>query len=302
MDFENKEFDRPVEKSTYGVGGWSADGGSVFLNHKYDVWQVPLGGGEAVNLTGGMGGRESVRFRIVDLNTDTTSRTVTSQGPFGLAIGGSRAYVACEGSGGVGMLDVIDLEGRQVILSVQLGELVASLGDEPWGPDVSVSGHLVLVTDNQESGRVFVVDVSASPARVTTSLNAGGRPQAISELPEGLKTYVLNKRNPAGVTVIDRLSGSKVKTITVSDPPGDPQALALSPDTFYGRRLLYTVYAQEAVFYDLEFEMEVGRFQFTDDPTGRAVSVGVTPDGIGLLIGLERAPLGQRLLFYRFGS
>ncbi len=70
VDFENKEFDRPVEKSTYGVGGWSTDGGSVFLNHKYDVWQVPLDGGEALNLTGGMGDRDSIRFRVVDLNTE----------------------------------------------------------------------------------------------------------------------------------------------------------------------------------------------------------------------------------------
>ncbi len=70
VDFENKEFDRPVEKSTYGVGGWSADGDVVFLNHKFDIWQVPLNGGEAVNLTGGVGARDQVRFRIMDLNPE----------------------------------------------------------------------------------------------------------------------------------------------------------------------------------------------------------------------------------------
>jgi dipeptidyl aminopeptidase/acylaminoacyl peptidase len=70
VDFENGEFDRPVEKPAYGVGGWSGDGRSVFLNHRFDVWQVPLDGGEAVNLTGGMGDRERIRFRIMDLDTE----------------------------------------------------------------------------------------------------------------------------------------------------------------------------------------------------------------------------------------
>ncbi len=70
VDFENKAFDRPVEKSTYGVGGWSEDGELVFLNHKFDVWQVPLNGGEGVNLTGGMGDREEIRFRVMDLDPE----------------------------------------------------------------------------------------------------------------------------------------------------------------------------------------------------------------------------------------
>ncbi len=70
IDFENKEFDRPVEKPTYGVGGWSTDGEMVFLNHKFDVWQLPLAGGDAVNLTAGMGDREQIRFRIMDLNPE----------------------------------------------------------------------------------------------------------------------------------------------------------------------------------------------------------------------------------------
>ena len=70
VDFENVEFDRPVEKPAYGVGGWSTDGRSVFLNHKFDVWQVPLEGGEAVSLTGGMGEQEQIRFRIMDLDTE----------------------------------------------------------------------------------------------------------------------------------------------------------------------------------------------------------------------------------------
>jgi dipeptidyl aminopeptidase/acylaminoacyl peptidase len=70
VDFENKEFDRPIEKPAYGVAGWSNDGEVVFLNHRYDVWQVPLNGGEAQNLTGGMGDREEIQFRIMDLDPE----------------------------------------------------------------------------------------------------------------------------------------------------------------------------------------------------------------------------------------
>ncbi|MFC1660369.1 prolyl oligopeptidase family serine peptidase [Gemmatimonadota bacterium] len=70
IDFENKEFDRPVEKPTYGVGGWSNDGEWVFLNGKYDVWQVALNREESRNLTSGAGERDEIRFRIVDLDTE----------------------------------------------------------------------------------------------------------------------------------------------------------------------------------------------------------------------------------------
>jgi len=70
VDFENKEYDQPVEKPAYGVGGWSADGASVFLNHRFDVWQVSLGQGASVSLTGGMGEREQIQFRIMDLDTE----------------------------------------------------------------------------------------------------------------------------------------------------------------------------------------------------------------------------------------
>ncbi len=70
VDFQNQEFDRPVEKPTYGVGGWSSDGEVVFLNHRFDIWQVSLTGGAAMNLSGGMGDRDGIQFRIMDLNPE----------------------------------------------------------------------------------------------------------------------------------------------------------------------------------------------------------------------------------------
>ncbi|MEP6832078.1 MAG: prolyl oligopeptidase family serine peptidase [Gemmatimonas sp.] len=57
--------DHPYEKPTYGTAGWSKDGKSVLLYDDFDIWQVPLEGGKAVNLTGGMGVKDQIRFRLV---------------------------------------------------------------------------------------------------------------------------------------------------------------------------------------------------------------------------------------------
>ena len=59
------EDDHPYEIPTYGVAGWSKDGRSVILNHRYDLWQMPLDGGKAVNLTQGAGDAGKIRFRLV---------------------------------------------------------------------------------------------------------------------------------------------------------------------------------------------------------------------------------------------
>jgi hypothetical protein len=70
-NFTNTDDEQPIDKPSFGVAGWSRDGKSVLINGRYDVWQLPLvPGGRAVNLTRGMGARDEVRFRIVNLNTD----------------------------------------------------------------------------------------------------------------------------------------------------------------------------------------------------------------------------------------
>ncbi len=64
VDFINRQDDHPYELPAYGAGGWSQDGGSVLLYDRYDVWVVPVAGGQATNLTRGLGGRERIRFRV----------------------------------------------------------------------------------------------------------------------------------------------------------------------------------------------------------------------------------------------
>ena len=61
--------DHPYEKPTYGVAGWAKDGKSVLLYDDFDIWKLPLdGSGKGVNLTGGMGAKEQIHFKLVRLD------------------------------------------------------------------------------------------------------------------------------------------------------------------------------------------------------------------------------------------
>ena len=63
--FVDQEYDLPDERPSYGVAGWSADGKSLILNHRYDVWLQPLNGDKAVNLTGGVGAKDEICLRHI---------------------------------------------------------------------------------------------------------------------------------------------------------------------------------------------------------------------------------------------
>jgi len=70
VDFENKEYDVPREKPSYGLAGWSKDGNHILLNQKFDVWAIGLNEDKAVNLTQGMGADGDIRFRLVQLDRE----------------------------------------------------------------------------------------------------------------------------------------------------------------------------------------------------------------------------------------
>ncbi|MCK5653462.1 MAG: S9 family peptidase, partial [Gemmatimonadetes bacterium] len=69
VDFINRRDDHPYELPAYGVAGWSDDGESVLLNHRFDVWKVALDGSEASSLTAGVGDRDQIRFRVTTLES-----------------------------------------------------------------------------------------------------------------------------------------------------------------------------------------------------------------------------------------
>src|SRR5690606_38770119 len=55
VSFVNAEWDYLSTPPAYGVAGWTKDGRGIVLMHRYDLWLVPLDGGDARNLTNGIG-------------------------------------------------------------------------------------------------------------------------------------------------------------------------------------------------------------------------------------------------------
>jgi len=77
ISFSDKDYDKPVEKPTYGVAGWSKDGETLILNNEYDLWTIALNGDGATNLTQGIGEEEKIRFRLEQLDPEADTFDLT---------------------------------------------------------------------------------------------------------------------------------------------------------------------------------------------------------------------------------
>src|SRR5262249_18874696 len=96
VSFVNAEEDHVGEKPAYGISGFTKDGKSVILDHRYDLWTVALDGSAAPkNLTNGEGAKTETRLRYVALDAEGGAPA------FGGGGGGGR------GGGGAGV--TIDL-------------------------------------------------------------------------------------------------------------------------------------------------------------------------------------------------
>lgn len=65
--FVNAEDDHDYERPVYGMAGFSSDGKSALAYDRYDVWALPLAGGQPECLTKGEGAKQEVRYRVVQL-------------------------------------------------------------------------------------------------------------------------------------------------------------------------------------------------------------------------------------------
>lgn len=69
--FEREIHDTPSEPTPWGVGGWTANDGRVLIYDRYDIWEVDASGVSAArNLTDGVGRKQNLTFRLIDLEPE----------------------------------------------------------------------------------------------------------------------------------------------------------------------------------------------------------------------------------------
>ena len=87
VSFIDTDDDHPGTKPSFGIAGYASDGKSVIVNHRYDLWLLPLDGSAPTNLTGGLGAKSETRFRIIRTAPVDPSvpRAVGPRGTFDLA-------------------------------------------------------------------------------------------------------------------------------------------------------------------------------------------------------------------------
>lgn len=79
VSFANMEWDYIGERPAYGITGYSEDGRSVILTHRYDLYLQPLDGSPATNLTRGRGDQADMRLRYI--RTDFEERFIDLKEP-----------------------------------------------------------------------------------------------------------------------------------------------------------------------------------------------------------------------------
>lgn len=68
VSFLDIDHPYPNANPTYGIAGFTKDGKSVIANHTFDLYLLSLDGSKSANLTKGLGDKESIRLRYVNLD------------------------------------------------------------------------------------------------------------------------------------------------------------------------------------------------------------------------------------------
>lgn len=89
--FVDTEFDHPGPKPSFGITAYTSDGKSLVVDHKYDLWSLPLDGSASKNLTNGVGSKNEIRFRYVRTEPDSSGGAPGAPGGAGRGGRGGRA-------------------------------------------------------------------------------------------------------------------------------------------------------------------------------------------------------------------
>jgi acetyl esterase/lipase len=73
----DETWDTPGEPGPYGTGGWTDGDKSVLIYDRYDIWDVAPDGTNARMVTNGVGRRDKIAFRYVNLDSDRKTVPVT---------------------------------------------------------------------------------------------------------------------------------------------------------------------------------------------------------------------------------
>ena len=152
---------------------------------------------------------------------------------------------------------VVKFPGHRIGVLVVDGQKVTdtkhnmNVGLWPYNVDVTPDGAIALVADNGASGNsdgqvdtVSVIDIEATPPRVTDKVVVGDSPEGLTISPKGnLAATALNRGtnvawnswfyNRNGSVVILKIDGKKVTKLDEVEVRGLPQAIAWSADGKY---------------------------------------------------------------------
>ncbi|MCG5430912.1 Ig-like domain-containing protein [Mycobacterium sp. MYCO198283] len=208
----------------------------------------------------------TVSVPVLPAQLTNQSSTTVGTNPFGVAVAGSRAYVANQGNDSV---SVINTSTNAVVATI-------NVGSSPMGVAASADGSRVYVAGNNT---VSVINTATNTV-VSNITTGGGQSYGIAVNPSGTRVYVTQTGNNR-VVVINTATNAVVANITVGATPG---GLAVSPD---GTRVYVANFNANTVSVINTA---------TNTVVGSAIAVGANPYGVAV------TPDGTRVYVTNAGS
>ena len=206
--FIDEDDDHPYEKPSYGLVGFSKDGAAAIVNHKFDLWRLPLDGGQPKNLTGGAGAKDQIVFRYQDL--DPEERAIDLSKPLLLSAYGEwtkqAGYYRLQPDGKLEKLVYADKAFGRPVKAKSAERVMFTTETFVEFPDYYVSGtdfaHPVKVTDANPQQSEYAW---GSKVLVDYKNSKGVRLQGTLTLPAN---YEAGKKYPMLVYFYEKMSNS----------------------------------------------------------------------------------------------